>query len=162
MIKLSSLKPLEKNPFKSKGDEQIKAIGKSIQDFEKMMAVRQIIYDEEMTILGGNKRYFALKMLGYKEIPDEWTKQVTGWTEEEKREFIVKDNAHFGSEWDTEMLTEWNVPRNEWGLDLPEWDNTETDEDKTTEAHTKLTEKFIVPPFSILDTRQGYWQERKQ
>jgi len=120
MIKLSSLKPLEKNPFKSKGDEQIKAIGKSIQDFEKMMAVRQIIYDEERNILGGNKRYFALKMLGYKEIPDEWVKQVTGWTEEEKREFIVKDNAHFGSEWDTEMLTEWNVPLNEWGLDLPE------------------------------------------
>ena len=25
-----------------------------------------------------------------------------------------------------------------------------------------LNERFIVPPFSILDTRQGYWQERKQ
>jgi DNA modification methylase len=26
----------------------------------------------------------------------------------------------------------------------------------------KLEEKFIVPPFSILDTRQGYWQDRKR
>ena len=26
----------------------------------------------------------------------------------------------------------------------------------------KLQEKFIVPPFSILDTKQGYWQDRKR
>jgi hypothetical protein len=26
----------------------------------------------------------------------------------------------------------------------------------------RLTDKFIVPPFSVLDTRQGYWQERKR
>lgn len=29
-------------------------------------------------------------------------------------------------------------------------------------AHVKLTERFIVPPFSVLDTRQGYWQDRKR
>lgn len=29
-------------------------------------------------------------------------------------------------------------------------------------AHIKLQDKFIIPPFSIFDTRQGYWQERKQ
>ena len=26
----------------------------------------------------------------------------------------------------------------------------------------KLEEKFLLPPFSVLDTRQGYWQERKR
>jgi hypothetical protein len=25
-----------------------------------------------------------------------------------------------------------------------------------------LAERFIVPPFSVLDARQGYWQERKR
>ena len=25
-----------------------------------------------------------------------------------------------------------------------------------------LVDKFIVPPFSILDTKQGYWQDRKR
>lgn len=29
------------------------------------------------------------------------------------------------------------------------------------EPHGNLADDFIVPPFSILDTRQGYWQERK-
>lgn len=30
------------------------------------------------------------------------------------------------------------------------------------ENKTNLQEKFIAPPFSILDTRQGYWQDRKK
>lgn len=108
-MKISELKPLEKNPFKSKGDEQIQQIANSIQNFEKMMSIRPIIYDEINVILGGNKRFFALKMLGYKEIPEDWAKQVTDLSEEEKREFIVKDNAHWGSVWNYEMLQEWNV-----------------------------------------------------
>ena len=38
-MKITELKPLEKNPFKSKGDEQIQKIAKSIQDFERMMSI---------------------------------------------------------------------------------------------------------------------------
>jgi DNA modification methylase len=30
------------------------------------------------------------------------------------------------------------------------------------EAKTTLFEKFLIPPFSVLDTRQGYWQKRKK
>jgi DNA modification methylase len=39
---------------------------------------------------------------------------------------------------------------------------TEDKEELKETAKRKLSEKFIVPPFSILDTRQGYWQERKR
>ena len=120
-MKLTKLKPLEKNPFKSTGDEQIKLIAESIKSFEKMMSIRKIVIDENFQILGGNKRYFSLKMLGRTEIPDEWIDQRTDLTEDEKREFIVKDNTHFGSQWDWETLKEWDVPAKEWGLDLPEW-----------------------------------------
>ena len=28
-------------------------------------------------------------------------------------------------------------------------------------AHRTLAERFLVPPFTVLDARQGYWQERK-
>ena len=110
---IKQLKPLEKNPFKSKGDKQIKAIGKSISDFEEMMEIRKIVIDETNTILGGNKRYFALKMLGFDEVPDKWIDKREDLTEAQKREFIVKDNSHWGSEWDFDLLTEWNIDLND-------------------------------------------------
>jgi ParB-like chromosome segregation protein Spo0J len=119
-MKISDLKPLEKNPFKSRGDAQIQAIAKSIQEFERMMTIRKIVIDENNEILGGNKRYYALKKLGYKEIPDEWIEKVEGLTEEQKREFIVKDNSHWNSEWDLELLNEWGVDLADWGVEA-EW-----------------------------------------
>ena len=129
-MKVSDLKPLEKNPFKSKGDAQIKRIAKSIQEFERMMEIRRIVIDEDNNILGGNKRYFALKKLGYKEIPDAWIEKVEGLSEEQKKEFIVKDNAHWGSEWDYKLLEEWKVDLNAWGVgDIQFGDGKEVKED---------------------------------
>ncbi|KAF0193952.1 MAG: hypothetical protein FD166_3618 [Bacteroidetes bacterium] len=56
-------------------------------------------------------------------------------------------------------------------MDLPEFDMLEmmellnpTDAAATqaAEARANLQERFIIPPFSILDTRQGYWFDRKR
>lgn len=82
-----------------------------------MMELRPIIVDEDNMILGGNMRYKALKELGYKEIPDTWVKKASELTDEEKKEFIVKDNVGFG-DWDWELIAnEWDEAQIEdWGM----------------------------------------------
>ena len=119
MIKLSKIKPNENNPRFVK-DEKFEKLCKSIEAFaEKMMPLRPIVIDENNIILGGNMRFKALKHLGYKEIPSDWIKQANDLTEEEKNEFIIKDNVGFG-DWDWEVLAnEWNSEElEEWGLDI--------------------------------------------
>ena len=44
-MKINELKPLDKKPFKIKGDKQIEKIAKSIEDFERMMEIRKIVID---------------------------------------------------------------------------------------------------------------------
>lgn len=53
-------------------------------------------------------------------------------------------------------------------VDLPEFDEVDFmglfagDSLQQNFLPQKLQERFLVPPFSVLDTRQGYWQERKK
>lgn len=162
-MKLSQIKANPNNPRVIKNDK-FKKLVNSIKEFPKMMKLRPMVINGDNVVLGGNMRLKALKELGYKEIPDEWVKRADELTEDEQRRFIIADNVGFG-EHDWEMLAnEWDVQELEdWGLDIPNFDIEDNEsEDLTTEAHEKLQERFIVPPFSILDTRQGYWQERKK
>ena len=118
-MKLSSIKLNPNNPRLIK-DEKFKKLCKSIEEFPQMMELRPIIVDEDGVILGGNMRYQALRHLGYKELEDKWVMRASDLTEEQKKEFIVKDNVGFG-EWDWDVLAnEWGeLPLEDWGLDLP-------------------------------------------
>lgn len=40
-------------------------------------------------------------------------------------------------------------------------DEYDKEEGTKNERTKKLEERFLVPPFSVLDTKQGYWQHRK-
>jgi hypothetical protein len=104
-------------------------------------------------------RLKACKEAGLKEV---FIVKADNLTDQQKDEFIVKDNVGFG-EWDWDSLAnEWEVDKlEEWGLDLPV-DLSVQEEDKEVIAHGKLQETFLIPPFSILDTRQGYWNDRKR
>ncbi len=168
-MKLSQLKSNPNNPRLIK-DDKFKKLVTSLREFPEMMEKRPMVCvtddDGKLYPLGGNMRLKALKEIGYKEIPDNWVMLADEWSEEKRKEFTIKDNVSFGSfDWDM-LANEWDVEElTEWGVDIPNFEideETEQEEDKIAEAHAKLTDKFIVPPFSILDTRQGYWQERKK
>ena len=114
-MKINQLQPNENNPRIIKS-EKFKKLVQSIKDFPEMLELRPIVIDEDNVILGGNMRYRACVEAGLKEVP---VKIAKGLTEEQKQEFIVKDNVGFG-EWDWSMLgNEWdNVKLGEWGLDV--------------------------------------------
>ena len=114
-VKLSLIKSNKDNPRLIK-DDKFKKLVKSIKDFPEMLKLRPIVVDEDMTILGGNMRYKACVQAGLTEVP---IKIAKGLTEDQKKEFTVKDNVGFG-EWDWDMLgNEWdNVKLGEWGMDV--------------------------------------------
>lgn len=118
-MKLTDIKPNPNNPRVIKDDKFDKLV-KSIKDFPKMMELRPMVINSDNIVLGGNMRLKALKELGYKEVPNEWVKRAEDLTEDEQRQFIIKDNVGFG-EHDWEVLTtEWDVDElSEWGLDIP-------------------------------------------
>jgi ParB-like chromosome segregation protein Spo0J len=64
-----------------------------------MLNIRPIVVNQDMIILGGNMRYKACKEAGLKEVPI----IVTDLTEEQQREFLIKDNTS-GGEWDCKAL----------------------------------------------------------
>lgn len=120
-MKLSQIKPNPSNPRIIRDDKFNKLV-KSIQQFPAMMEKRPIVVDETMTVLGGNMRLRALQHIYGKsgDIPDNWVTVAEGWTDEQKREFVIKDNAAFG-EWDWDALAnEWNADDlTDWGIDIP-------------------------------------------
>jgi DNA modification methylase len=128
-VQLNKIKPNPNNPRLIKDDKFNKLV-QSIKEFPEMMDKRPIVCvtdaDGKIYPLGGNMRYKALKELNYKDIPDSWVTMADDWTEDKRREFVIKDNVGFG-EWDWEQLAnDWNSEELEaWGLDLPDFSSDE-------------------------------------
>jgi len=123
-MNINEIKPNPNNPRIIK-DDKFKKLVKSIQDFPQMLELRPIVIDENNIVLGGNMRLKACIEAGLKDVP---VKQAKDLTEEQKKEFIVKDNVGYGewdwddlaNNWDEQLLTE-------WGLDIPNFDATVLD-----------------------------------
>lgn len=102
-------------------DAKFEQLVKSIKGFPQMLEIRPLVADKDYRILGGNMRLKACKAAGLTHVPVILAESLT---EEQQREFIIKDNVGFG-EWEWEkIVAEWpEAP--EWGLDIP---NFEIDE----------------------------------
>jgi DNA modification methylase len=118
VVKLSEIKSNPSNPRIIK-DDKFRKLVKSIQEFPKMLEIRPIVVNADMIVLGGNMRLKACKEAGLKEVPVIFAHDLT---DEEQKQFIIKDNVGFG-EWDWDMIAnEWDQDQiEEWGLDIPEF-----------------------------------------
>jgi DNA modification methylase len=114
--KVSEVKANPNNPRIIK-DDKFKKLVQSIKDFPEMLELRPIVVNNDGVVLGGNMRLKACKEAGLKEVP---VIKASELTEEQQKEFIIKDNVGFG-EWDWEDLANnWDAKDlTDWGLDLP-------------------------------------------
>ena len=121
-VKISKVKLNPNNPRIIR-DDKFQKLVKSIQDFPEMLRIRPVVVNEDWITLGGNMRLKAAKEAGLKTIP---VIQASELSEEQQREFIIKDNVGFG-EWDwDELANGWDADElEEWGLDIPGFDNVD-------------------------------------
>ena len=139
-VKLYKIKGNPNNPRIIKNDK-FKKLVKSIKEFPEMLKLRPIVVDENYVVLGGNMRLKASKDAGLKEV---WVEVADGLTEEQKKEFIVKDNVGFG-EWEWDILAnEWDsVQLAEWGLDV--WQNEDDEQNNdVNDISDNISEEYRV------------------
>ena len=132
-VKISEVKTNPNNPRLIRDHKFLKLVN-SIKEFPKMLELRPIVVNDDMIVLGGNMRLKACKEAGLKEIP---IIKASELTEDEQRQFIIKDNVGYG-EWDWDSLAnEWDAEQLEkWGLDV--WKGEDVDLDS-------LSDEFSLP-----------------
>lgn len=124
-----------------------------------------VLIDEKETIIAGHARVMAGKKNGYPIVP---VIVARGWTEAQKRAYIIADNQ-------LTLLGGWNEPmlRLELGslqdmgfdLGLIGFSQMELVSFTTTpkiEETRSLGERFGIVPFSVFNAREGVWQDRKK
>ena len=156
ILKITEIKRNPNNPRFIK-DNKFQLLVKSIKEFPEMLKLRPIVITENKLVLGGNMRLAAAIEAGLTEIP---TTMAVGLTEEQEKEFIIKDNSSFG-EWDWDLLAnEWNsLDLQDWGIDT--WlneDDFSTSEDFNLAEGAK--EPFQNITFHLADEQADYIKER--
>lgn len=119
----------------------------------------------------GEQQALLTHWLRWRDSPTAIIIKASELSDAEQREFIIKDNIGYG-EWDTDSLTaQWdNEELVDWGIEFPDAENAlnaqngsgSGSEKQNSAPESSLFDRFIVPPFSILDIRKGYWQDRKK
>ena len=165
--KVSELVPYARNS-RTHSPEQVSQIAASIGEWGWTMP---ILVDEAGGIIAGHGRIMAAQKLGLDDVP---CMTATGWSEAKRRAYVIADNKlALNAGWDDEMLS---VELSELGdldfdLSLTGFDDDELKAfNMLSEANelpengdtASLADKFGIPPFSVLNAREGWWQNRKR
>lgn len=159
VLNIDDLIPYE-NSAKEHPKEQIEQIKKSIIEFNNN---DPIAIDENNVIIEGHGRHEALKQLGYEQVE---CIRLSHLNEEQKKAYrLIHNKLTMNSDYDFNLLEQELM--NIQDIDMLKFDFdmsflNEDEEEIKEEASKKLTDEFLIPPISVFDTRQGYWQDRKR
>jgi hypothetical protein len=168
-ISIKLVKSNPNNPRIIKDDKFAKLVA-SIKEFPKMLEIRPIVVNDDMIVLGGNMRLKACIAAGLKEV---FIIKASDLTEQEQKQFIIKDNVS-GGEWDWSMLAnEWDAEElDAWGLDvwqkpadvdysiLDDDDVSEQLEDMTDGVKKAIQIEFNAEHYEEATTLVKFWRER--
>lgn len=170
---------LKPNPRNSKihTDEAVDEVVELIDIFGFTIP---ILIEEGDMIIAGHKRQLAAIKMGLPQVP---TISAIGWTEEMIRAYCIADNRMTErSDWDATILEQELAFLSSAGFDGSlvgfgpgELDaliarqaadaaaaEKELDGTFKRESNGSLSERFGIPPFSVLNAREGWWQDRKR
>ena len=153
---VGDLIPYDKNPRRN--DDAVDAVAASISQFGFKVP---IVIDENDVVVCGHTRLKAAKRLEIDEVP---TIKAADLTPEQIRAFRLADNKVAElAEWDisglgAELAALPDFDFGEFGFEMSDF---KIDKGANVE-NAKLSDRFLVPPLSILDSRQGYWKDRKE
>ena len=165
--KVSDLTPYARNS-RTHSDEQVAQIAASIKEWGWTTPV---LIEPDGGIIAGHGRVMAAQRLGIAEVP---CMVADGWSEAQKRAYIIADNKlALNAGWDDEMLRVEFAELEGLGFDLgltgfvglelealmPSDLPGEGDNAGSTAS---LADRFGIPPFSVLNAREGWWQGRKR
>lgn len=147
-------------------DAQVAQIAASIKEFGW---TNPILIDGENGIIAGHGRLLAARKLGQDKVP---VIELAHMTEAQKRAYVIADNKlALNAGWDDEMLALELGDLQAEGFDMAllGFDEKELADllneniDEPAEGGVgSLSERFLVPPFSVLNAREGWWQARKR
>ena len=114
-------------------------------------------------ILAGNHRYLAAKQKNAAFLPVIWLDV----DDDQAKKILLADNRTSDlAVYDEEELSA--LLQSLESLDGTGYTEDDLDalmgddEDDTEQANASLSDTFLAPPFSVLDTKQGYWRRRKE
>ena len=123
-------------------------------------------------MIAGNKTLETAAAIGMEDViivPTDGTKIIAvqrldlDINSKKGRELAIADNkvSEVNLEFDQDVI---DALAADFEIELADWGFREEKVSVTATQQNEggLSARFIVPPFSVLDTRQGYWQERKK
>lgn len=166
-LEVEKLIPYARNS-RTHSDEQVAQVAASIKEFG---FTNPVLVDQDGMIIAGHGRTLAAQRLQIKEVP---CLRLSHLSESQKRAYVIADNKlALNAGWDDEMLALelQDLKDSDFNLELTGFDDQELNdilsqaaEDglAAEEAKGKLSERFGIAPFTVLNAREGWWQDRKR
>jgi len=164
--KIEALIPYVNNS-RTHSDEQVAQIAASVREFGW---TNPILVDGQNGIIAGHGRLAAARKLGLAEVP---VIVLDHLSEAQKKALVIADNKLASNAgWDDEMLRLELGDLQEMGFDatiagfstdeLEKLLSQDDNDQPVKPGNGNLADRFLISPFSVLNAREGWWQDRKR